>query len=261
MDYFKFGEGDKAMVILPGLSVQSVMGSADAIAEAFSLFTKDFTLYVIDRRKELPAMYNVHDMAEDTAAALSAMGLNDIYIYAVSMGGMMAMTMAIEHPGLVRKMLLGSTSAHVTQEHFKNFEKWIDMARRGDREGLYLSFGEMIYPPAVFEQYRDYFTGASKTVTDEELKRFIVFASGVKNFNITDRLDEIQCPVLTMGTFEDLVLDSDATMEIAEKLDYKKCFRLYMYTGFGHAAYDTAPDYRQRVYDFFMEGDNGDGSL
>ena len=75
----------------------------------------------------------------------------------------------------------------------------------------------------------------------------------MKGFNVTDRLKDIQCPVLTTGTFEDAVLDSDSTMEIAEKLDYKEGFQLYMYIGYGHASFDTAPDYRQRVCEFFLK--------
>lgn len=33
-------------------------------------------------------------------------------------------------------------------------------------------------------------------------------------------------------------------MEIAEKLDFRPDFRLYMYMGHGHADFDDAPDYR-----------------
>ena len=53
--------------------------------------------------------------------------------------------------------------------------------------------------------------------------------------------------MLALGVYEDHVLDSDATMEIAENLDNREDFVLYMYTGFGHAAFDTAPDYRKRI--------------
>ena len=59
--------------------------------------------------------------------------------------------------------------------------------------------------------------------------------------------------MLALGVFEDSVLDSDATMEIAENLDYRADFRLYMYIGYGHAAFDTAPDYRERLLRFFSE--------
>ena len=48
-------------------------------------------------------------------------------------------------------------------------------------------------------------------------------------------------------------IDSDATMEIAEKLDPRPDFRLYLYMGYGHAAFDTAPDYRERMRKFFEE--------
>ena len=80
--------------------------------------------------------------------------------------------------------------------------------------------------------------------------RFRILAEGTRGFNITSRLHEIRCPVLAMGVFEDAVLDADATMEIADQLDQRPDFRLYMYIGYGHAAFDTAPDYRNRIMEF-----------
>jgi len=103
----------------------------------------------------------------------------------------------------------------------------------------------------VFEQYREALIAAAGTVTDKDLERFIILAEGIKGFNVASELDKIQCPVLALGDFEDSVLDSDATMEIAEKLDERADFRLYMYIGYGHAAFDTAPDYKQRILNFF----------
>ena len=54
MDYFRFGTGSRMMVILPGLSVQSVMGAAQAVEAAFRSFEDSFTVYLFDRRNELP---------------------------------------------------------------------------------------------------------------------------------------------------------------------------------------------------------------
>lgn len=255
MNYFMFGRGEKTLVVLPGISVQSVMDSADAVAEAFSLMQEDFTVYVFDRRKELPPEYSIYDMAKDTFAAIRQVGLSDLYLFGASQGGMIAMTIAIEHPEMVKKLVLASTSSHVTSDQFKTLNEWIDLAKKGDRTGLFLKFGEKIYPPGVFEQNKGYFIDASKTVTDDELRRFTILTAGTKGFDVSDRIQDIRCPVLTTGSFEDAVLDSDATMEIAEKLDERKDFRLYMYTGFGHASFDTAPDYRSRMYNFFMDSE------
>ena len=253
MDYFRFGHGDRTLVILPGISVQSVMGAADAVASAYQPLEDDFTIYVFDRRKDLPPVYTVRDMARDTAKAFRELSLDQVCLFGASQGGMMAQVIAIEYPELVSRMVLGSTSAHVKDEQFGVLEQWIGLAREGDREGLYLSFGKEIYPPEVFDEYKEALAAAAKTVTDEELKRFIILAEGTRGFDVTGELSGIKCPVLAVGVYEDGVLSADATMEIAVNLDYRPDFRLYMYTGFGHAAFDTAPDYRERLLRFFTE--------
>ena len=253
MDYFRFGHGDRTLVILPGISVQSVMGAADAVASAYQPLEDDFTIYVFDRRKDLPPVYTVRDMARDTAKAFRELSLDQVCLFGASQGGMMAQVIAIEYPELVSRMVLGSTSAHVKDEQFGVLEQWIGLAREGDREGLYLSFGKEIYPPEVFDDYKEALAAAAKTVTDEELRRFIILAEGTRGFDVTGELSGIRCPVLAVGVYEDGVLSADATMEIAVNLDYRPDFRLYMYTGFGHAAFDTAPDYRERLLRFFTE--------
>lgn len=147
MDYFKFGTGSKIAAILPGLSIKSVMGSADAIADGYSILKDDFTVFVFDRRKEIPDAYPIRQMADDTAQAMKKLGLKDIYIFGASQGGMIAISIAIENPDLVAKLVLGSTSSHVRENQFEVIKDWISLANRGDREGLYLSFGEKLYPP------------------------------------------------------------------------------------------------------------------
>ena len=251
MNYFRFGRGGKTLVILPGLSIQSVMGAADAVAAAYQSLEDSYTIYVFDRRAELPSPYTVRDMARDTAEAFAALGLRKVCLFGASQGGMIALVLAVEHPELVGKMVLGSSSAHVQQAQYRVIEDWVRLAKAGDREGLYLAFGREIYPPEVFKQYRDTLIAAAATVTDAELSRFIILAEGIKDFNVSDELEKIRCPVLALGVYEDAVLDSDATMEIAEKLDDRPDFRLYLYVGYGHAAFDTAPDYRRRILSFF----------
>lgn len=253
MEYFKIGDKGRVFVIIPGLAIQSIMGSMDAVEEGFSLFKDDFTIYVFDRKKNISDDYSIYDMADDTAAAMRELGLSDAYMFGASQGGMIAMVIAIKYPELVRKLVLGSTSAHVKPEQRSVIEKWIDLAEKRKAKELYREFGNDIYPHDVYEQYRDYFDEMADSVTDEELERFVIFAKAIRNYDISDELKKIHCPVLALGVFEDPVLDSDATMEIAENLDYRKDFALYMYNGYGHAAFDTAPDYRKRVYDFFMK--------
>lgn len=253
MDFFRFGKGEKTMVILPGLSVQSVMAVTDAVAAAYKPLEGVFTIYVFDRRKDLPPVYSVWDMAQDTAEAFRILGLKNICLFGASQGGMISLVIAIKHPELVGKMVLGSSSSHISEEQYRVIENWVRLAENRDRVGLYLAFGKEIYPTKIFDQYREILVKMAETVTDAELDRFITLAKGMNGFNITDELDRICCPVLVVGDYEDRVLGSDATMEIAEKLDRRPDSQLYLYIGYGHAAYDTAPDYRERLLRFFTE--------
>ena len=162
MNYCQFGQGKETLVIIPGLSVQSVLGFAEAIAESYQALADDFTIYVLDRRNELPEPYSVPEMAKDTAIVLQALGLGPVCLFGASQGGMIAMKIAADHPELVKRLVLGSTSAQVTETRYRKvFEGWADMARAGDAAALYLAFGEAIYPTPVFEQSRQQLLDAS----------------------------------------------------------------------------------------------------
>jgi pimeloyl-ACP methyl ester carboxylesterase len=50
------------------------------------------------------ASYTLSDMASDTVGLLDALGLDSAHIVGASMGGMIAQTIAIEHPGRVRSL-------------------------------------------------------------------------------------------------------------------------------------------------------------
>ncbi len=254
MDCFRFGHGDDILVILPGLSVQSVMGYASAVAEAYHTLTDRFTIYVFDRRKDLPPAYTVYEMARDTADAITASGLERVNIFGASQGGMIAMQTAIYHPELVKKLILGSTSSYMTDELRHTAGKWLRLAKAGKAEELYLSFGESIYPENVFEQSRGMLIEAAKSVTEEDLRRFIILTEGMKELIITDDLGKITCPVLVTGSRDDRVMGADASMQLKKHLTASPYAELYMYSGFGHAAYDTAPDYKERILRFLTAG-------
>lgn len=246
MDYFTFGQGERTLVILPGLSVQSVIPSAETVAGAYRLLTDDFTVYLFDRRNELPDRYTIRDMADDTAEAMRTLGIRCADVFGTSQGGMIAMQIAVRHPSLVNSLALGSTSACPPDTLTGS---WTAIARAGKRKELYLGFCEAIYPKEVYEGLAEYCTQLAETVTDEELSRFVIMAESIDGFDMRDELEKISCPVLVIGSRDDNVLGGEASEQIAAGL---KCpHELYMYDGCGHAVYDLAPDYKERLLRFF----------
>ena len=247
MNYLKFGTGDKTLVMIPGLSVQSVLRMGDAVKNAFRAYDKDFTIYLIDRREDLPPVYTVEDMARDTADKMKKLGLKDVCLFGASQGGMIAMLIAAWYPELVYKLVLGSTTPKVSEASNSILNNWINLAKERKGEELYLDFGDKLYPPALFAQWREILIAAGKSVKPEEFDRFVIVARGAEGFDATAELDKIKCPVLVMGAEDDQVLGPEGSYELARHLGCQ----LYMYTGYGHACYDTAPYYRERMAKFF----------
>ncbi len=250
MPYCTFGEGSRTLVILPGLSIKSVTAQDEALAKAFYLFTKEFTTYVFDRRSNLPAEYSVYDMAEDTAAVMEALGLSGVCLFGASQGGMMAQVIAIRHPELVSRMVIGSSASRIASDVAANTLGWADMAKTGEVEALVESTVTHLYSPATVAAFGDALRGQLMAVTEEELANFAILAGSMSSFDVLEELGNVQAKCLVIGCFGDAVVGPQASFDTAQALGCA----LYMYgPEYGHSVYDEAPDYRLNLYQFFME--------
>ena len=247
MQYACFGKGKKTLVWIPGLGVQSMMIMAETTYNAFKILEDDFTVFLFDRREDIPAEYPVEEMAKDTAAAMKLLGLKDVCLFGTSQGGMIAMLIAAWHPDMIYKLLLNATISYVPQCGLQVLDNWIQLAEIKEGKELYLDFGEKIYPARIFAKFKKAFAIAGKSVTDEEFARFVILAKGIYGFDARSELSKIKCPVLVTGSDDDAVLGSEASYELARKLGCQ----LYMYKDYGHACCDIAPDYKERMAEFF----------
>ncbi|MBQ3286203.1 MAG: alpha/beta hydrolase [Ruminococcus sp.] len=248
MEYFSFGSGERAFVILPGVDTRSVMLSAMAIQAAYRMFGDEYTVYVFDRRKNMPSPYPVRQMAADTAAVMRELGIKDADIFGASQGGMMAMCIAIDSPELVRSMALGSTAARADDTIIESTERWISLAKSGDMTALTADFIDCLYSQSTIGKYKEFLMHLNDHVSERDIERFIIMTEAIDGFDVFDELDKITCPVLVIGVEGDKVLPCEHSRAIAEKLGCE----LYLYgEDYGHCAFDEAPDYKQRLLDFF----------
>ena len=248
MKYMRFGrEGAAPIVILPGLSVQYVTDSAEAVAAAYGKLAADYDIYLFDRRTDVPEEYGIRQMAEDTAQAMQILGLHEAGIFGVSQGGMIAQALAARYPQLVNAMVLGSTACRATAQTQDIVCSWIELAKEEKRDELMDAFAKAVYSPAFYDRIRSILPAMAQSIKPEELSRFVILASDLQGFDLSDQIGRIGCPVLVIGAGADRIMGPDSAPELAEKLDCD----LYIYEGYGHGVYDEAPDYVDRLKQFF----------
>jgi pimeloyl-ACP methyl ester carboxylesterase len=132
--------------------------------------------------------YTIEMMADDTAGLLKALNIMQANVVGISMGGRIAIALALLHPELVRSLVLVSTSARVRRTAWMTVQfkaiKWIRAAGR--------VLGRTPQPYYAFVRQLD--------------------ASG--GYDCTDRLGEIGVPTLIMHGTKDKIVPPNLVEEM-----------------------------------------------
>ena len=247
--YAKFGSGKKTMVLLPGLYTKSLMPLAESVAQYYGRFAQDYTVYMFDRAENPPQDYSVGNMADEVLAVVDRLKLKDLYVVGISMGGMIAQEIALKRGSLVKKLFLGSSSCKTPESTRKIIGNWISLAQKGDENALNQSFAENVYTESFFNSYRKEILSSLDGATEKDLKRFAVIASAVMDFDVSERSGGINCPVFCVCGSLDKIIPPEMSKLTAEKTHGK----FFVYDGFGHAVYDEAGDFLEKMESFFNE--------
>ena len=248
MYYAKFGKGSKRLVMIPGLNIVDMSGTANNLAYFYRKFTKDFTVYVFDRRKGRDPGCTLRSMAEDAADAMKTLNIGNAYVIGVSQGGMIAQYLAAEHPELVKRLVLGVTAAKTNPLMIGAVDDWLAMAESGDLQGILTNSYDKMYTEKQMKLYKRLIPLMMRFTRFMEIERFADHARAIYSLDSYDILDRIKCPTLVLGAEQDKITTAEGSREIADKLGCK----LHIFPDEGHAAY-LGKGFNRMVYDFFTE--------
>ncbi|MBR0351646.1 MAG: alpha/beta hydrolase [Oscillospiraceae bacterium] len=249
MEYVSFGSGDKKLVILPGLSdgLATVEGKALMLAVPYRKYLKDFTVMMFSRPDPLPEGHSIRDMAEDQAAALRKLGIGTCSVLGVSQGGMIAQVLAAGHPEMVEKLVLAVSAPCVNEITRACVEKWISLAKKGDHKALMIDTAEKSYSETYLEKYRKLYPVIASIGRPKDYRRFLTNAAAILSFDASEELEKISCPTLIVAGKDDRIVGPEASYEMHERIAGSE---LHVYERLGHAAYEEAPDFNERVFSF-----------
>ena len=255
MHYISFGRGDKTLVMIPGLRLSAIDGSSKIVSMYYRIFAKEYTVYMFDKKDNISEGYTVHDLAEDTVRAIEVLGLHDIYLFGASLGGMISQDIAINHPTLVRKMVLAVTSSRTNETIRHVIPHWQELAEENNLIGVAEDYTYKAFSESYLKKYKLLIPLSMKTQKFMPKERFLILAKACLTCDTYDRLGEIICPVLVLGGGKDKIVSGEASREIAERLGCE----CYMYDELSHEAYNEAKDFNKRIYNFFGRAERNTG--
>jgi 3-oxoadipate enol-lactonase len=161
---------------------------------------------------------NPRIMAEDVANFLNRLDVTSVYVVGISMGGTIALQFTLDHPSMVDSLLLVNTFARLRP---KKISYWLFYSIRFllihvlgiPNQARFVVKRLFPYPEQEFlrETFYKQIIQAHPAGYRSTIKSFV-------NFNVTDRLCEIQSPALVVTGDKDTVVPPITQKELAEKI-------------------------------------------
>ena len=248
-DFISFGKGKKNLVIIPGVGdgLKTAKGLAIPFAFMYRLFAKDFTVYVMSRKNNVPENYNTRQMAADMHKVLRSVGVEKTSVVGVSMGGMIAQYLAIDFPEFVERLVLTVTLSRPNDVVKERCNAWIKSAEKKDYESIMKDSALHSYSDQYLRKNKLMLNIISKIGSPKNFDRFITFSKACTTHKAYDELEKITCPTLVIGGKQDKIVTYGASEEIVSKIPNAK---LKTYEEYGHALYEEAKDFNNVVYEF-----------
>ncbi len=247
--FVKFGHGPKNMVMVSGISLVGFEGRGGSIANQYKIFHDEYSCYYFDRRRFIEEGVGIFDFAKDIYSILKSEGVESADFLGVSQGGMISLAIALEHPEMVRSLVLGSSAPYKTEIAGKTGADWKKHLAAGEVHAFNILFYQRIYSRRFFEKHKRALDRLANIGTADDCVRFIRLLEAVESYDVRSRLHELRCPCFVIGAAMDETLGIDGSECLAEALGCK----YYVYPEGSHTAYDEEKDYEKRVKDFLDE--------
>jgi 3-oxoadipate enol-lactonase len=198
----------------------------------------------------------IADMATDTAGLIDALGLVPAHLFGISMGGLIAQTLALDFADRINKVALGCTSHGGKHAVQPGPDVMAALAKAGDPDISPEESIKMNLPIMFSEQ----FLRKEPQKIEDHVKMALKFRptpEGAKGqmkalsfFNVKNRLGEIKCPVLVIAGTEDKMMPPENAKLLADGIPDAE---LYEVEGTGHGFNIEKPDEVNRVLIEFLK--------
>jgi len=243
------GEGDP-IVFIHGLG-----SSARDWEYQVPFFAPRYRVVVFDvrghgRSDKPPGPYSVPLFAQDTAALIRALEAAPAHVVGISMGGMIALQLAVDEPALVRSLVVVNSGPELVVRTFRErlmiLQRFLIVRLLGMRKmGEVLS--QRLFPRPDQAPLRQMFV---ERWAENDPRAYREAMRALVGWSVADRLGDIRCPTLVIASDQDYTPVSAKEAYVARMPNA----RLVVIPNAHHAVTVERPDeFNQVLLDFLTQ--------
>jgi pimeloyl-ACP methyl ester carboxylesterase len=189
--YYELRGDGSPVVIIPGLGgdIRMFRRLIDALEPRYRVLTFDPRGAGRSEKPDIP--YSIEMMADDTAQLMQKVGIDAADIVGFSMGGRIALALALEHGERVSGLVLVSTGARIPQRS-RSRTRWMELMAR-------LPIPRVVDPQPYYAHVRQ--------------------RTASRSYDCTLRLAEIHIPTIILHGRKDRTMPLPVAQEMHERID------------------------------------------
>jgi pimeloyl-ACP methyl ester carboxylesterase len=222
----------------PLLLVMGMSFSSRAWGPLPDRLARDFRVVVFDNRSAGESTaplrpFGMDDLADDAESVLKASGVGPAFVFGVSLGGMVALELALRHPARVRALALGATFAGWRTSRRASLPVMGELIAGGmlSRMGSHGLIGRALVSEATLRNDFARFGAWLERVGRVSPRVLAQQAAAVTAWDETARLGEIRVPTLVLTGDSDRLVPMENSRRLADAIPGA---RLVVLPGAGH---------------------------
>jgi len=212
------GQGEPVLLIM-GLGYSSEMWHRTLPVLSEQYRTIFYDNRGVGKTDAPPGPYMIPAMARDAEAVIRAAGCKRVHIFGISMGGMIAQELALNHPEMVQSLILGCTTCGGPQSVPAKLEVLAVLQARGNmtpEEGV-LAMVPYIYDEATpRDRIEEDLVIRRRTFPPPE--SYFAQVMGIMQFNTFERLPQLKGPTLVIHGESDQLVPPENGRILAERI-------------------------------------------
>ena len=187
--------------------------------------------------------YTIRQMADDAAELMDAIGIGKAHVFGISMGGMIAQEVVLNHPQKVQRLVLGCTNcgpAHSVAVSAQTLARFGHIMQLPVEERIQ-RYWEITVTPEFMQSRADFLARIIELgmTTPTPMETFGRQFGAAQAFDTHDRLSQIKSPTLILHGDRDILVPAENAEILHEQIPGS---RVRIVQGTGHCFFWEEPE-------------------